>query len=585
MSSEIVADLVDRYDPDDDRDPYRQPAVLRCALHEHVCSLQGAADAISEAFKVDVSKSTVHRAKEAHDIRDAVTEGAFADVLEGTDGTEPGQPPSFFVRRSDDTPVHPFDVDCYEPVVLEGGDPWDDTTPTTPRFRPSPDSQSTESPANTTNPTLDRGTGVYKSHSNVTPSEYRVTKQHRDKSLVAPPSAPYSDDYPAKYAACGCGDCSERHFLDGDGGPIDCPSPVPVTLAGARKIYRVTEGANVAADQPGNDVQRGRQQYAKTVKADSAAFRAGGPNPTDGNGFTANGPIRTDTVTTVLVSLRPSPSDANDRLVTPYRLVQDTKDAWTEARDEIPRNVGEGLVSHVWTFAGTDKWATPHVHWYGYYYDPDDAVDRSEFTPMVTRYLNAAAFGSTESHIKIDATDGPHGGSAPNDGDSGESTVGRDTRGGPSSCGETTEGTAAATTPADDVPERNTLTDDAPVRHDPDDVTLTDGVVRVESDPLLADPKRLSANTNTTGVFDNIICDEKGADRLTDGDVQSRGAIYLATQLPKLALHGAEPDAAVEMAAFTDVAGDGRHTFGTHNVGKLADSLDALRQFEIESTP
>jgi len=584
VSSELFADLVDRYDPDDGRDPHRQPAVLRCALHKHVCSLRETADAISETFDTNVSKSAVHRAKEAYDIRDAVTEGVFADVLDGTDETEPGQPSSFFVSRPNDTPVHPFDADCFEPVPMEDTS-RNDIAPLTPRFRLPTDSQSTESPTHTSNPNSDPETGVYKDRSEMTPSTYRVTKQHRDGSLVAPPSAPYSGDFPAKYVACGCGNCEERHFLDGDGGPINCPAPVPVTLAGARRIYRKAEGANVATDRAGNDVQRGRQQYAKTMKADSAVFRAGGPNPTDGDGFTANGPLRTETVTTVLVSLRPSPLDANDRLVTPYRLIQDTKDAWAEARDEIPRNVGNGRISHVWTFAGTDTWATPHVHWYGYYHDPDDDVDRSDFAPMITRYLNAAAFGSTESHVKIDAADDLHGGPAPDDGDSAEETVGRDTRGGPSPRGETTEGSAAAPTPADDVPDKNASTGETPVRYDPDDVTLTDGVVRVESDPLLADPERLSANTSTTGVFDDILCDEKGADRLTDGDVQSRGAIYLATQLPKLALHRAEPDAAVEMAAFTDVAGDGRHTFGTHNLGKLADSLDALRQFEIESTP
>lgn len=567
MSTGLSADLQDRYDPDDGRDPYRQPAVLRCAFQKHVLSLRDAAEAISEAFDIDVSKSTVGRAKKEYDIRHAEKDGVFADVLEGVDGTEPGQPPSFYIQREDSTPVHPYDTDCFEPVPLEGGGAWDDTLSTTPHFRPSHDSQSTDSSTHTSNPNSDRGTGVYKGPTDVTPSDYRVTKQHRDESLVAPPSAPYSEDFPAKYVACGCGNCAERHFLDGDGGTIDCPAPVPVTLAGARRIYRTAEGANVAADdRDGDDVQRGTQKYSKTTKADSAAFRANGPNPTNGDGYTANGPICTDHITTVLVSLRPSPTDVREKLVTPYTLVQDTKDSWAEARDEIPRNVGEGLLSYVWSLAGTDDWATPHVHCYLYYYDRFDAVERSDFTRMVTRYLNAAAFGSVESHIEIkdDRDDGkPH--------DCGDS------RGGGDFDGETTKQSAANDTAA---------VESQPVEYAPDDVELTDGVVRVEPDPLLANPERLSAKTSGTGVFDDILRDETGADRLTDGDVQSRGAIYLAKQFPQLALKGAEPDAAVETAAFIDVASDNRHTFGgSQNHTKLADAMDTLREFEAESIP
>jgi hypothetical protein len=89
------------------------------------------------------------------------------------------------------------------------------------------------------------------------------------------------------------------------------------------------------------------------------------------------------------------------------------------------------------------------------------------------------------------------------------------------------------------------VTDSSPT-YDPDDVALADGAVRPEDKPILAGPERLSGHTDTTGAFDDVRRDEKDADRLTEGDIQSCGAIYLATQLPKLALHGTEPDAAVE---------------------------------------
>lgn len=113
---------------------------------------------------------------------------------------------------------------------------------------------------------------------------------------------------------------------------------------------------------------------------------------------------------------------------------------------------------------------------------------------------------------------------------------------------------------------------------------MVDGAVRVETDPLLCDPEKLSAKTSGTSAFDDVLRDEKGADRLTDGDVQSRGAIYVATQFPKLALKGAEPDAAVETASFINVASDGRHTHGgSKNRGKLADAMDALNDHETKT--
>lgn len=556
MSSNIVADLRDRYDPDDRRAPHRQPAVLRCALHGHVCSLREAADAISEAFDDDVSKTTVYRAKDHHGIRDAVTDGAFADVLEGNDGSEPAQPPSFILSRSEDTPIHPFDTDCFEKAeVRVGNTERNGKTLPTPRFTSPSDSDSLRTTPDSTVSDLNRGTPLYKGRDSTVPSVYRVTKQYRDESLVAPPHVAKSDDFPDRYCACGCGDCEKRHFLDGDGGSIDCPNPLPVTVGGARRIYRKTAGTNHADEKTGRDTQRGRQQYARLMKADSAVFRTDGPDPFGDNGaFTANGPVRTDHITTVLVSLRVSPtvqlSDGPERLVTPFRLLQDAKDGWAEARDEIPRDCGDGLLSYFWTVAGTDKWATPHIHCYLYYHDPDDAVTREDFKPLVTRFVTSSAFAATDAHITVAWSD-----------DEG---------------GDRDEHDSVNQQPSDDY---------LPDEYDAENVDLVDGTARIEPDPLLADPRRLSAQTDTTGAFDDVLRDENGADRLIDGDVQSRGAIYVGSQLPTLALLGAEYDAAVEFASFCDLTADGRHlSHGSGAFYSLADTLDTLIEHSTEQS-
>jgi hypothetical protein len=105
---------------------------------------------------------------------------------------------------------------------------------------------------------------------------------------------------------------------------------------------------------------------------------------------------------------------------------------------------------------------------------------------------------------------------------------------------------------------------------------LKEGTVRIEHDPLLVDPKRLGKRTDTTvtDAFSDILTG--GQARLNDGRyVQSRGAVYVGTQLPKLALKGAESDADVETAAFLDVANSGDNTaFGGGAFYEYSDVLD-----------
>jgi len=245
------------------------------------------------------------------------------------------------------------------------------------------------------------------------------------------------------------------------------------------------------------------------MKADSAALKRDGSDTNTGQ-FVGGKSDYTD-ITTALVSLRLSPTDDDDRLVTPYRLVQDLKDAWAEARPNLPTN--DDLIAYFWAIAGTDTWATPHVHCYLWYTDPNDDVHRDDFRPVVESFVKAATF------------------------------------------------------PAD--------------AHIDDDGGLVNGVARVEHEPLLADPEALHTRLDDD-AFADVVNQSTGPKRLTHGDdAQSQGAIYVGSQLPKLALAGAESDAETEAAVFVDVASDGRHTArGGGDFNFLANALDALSDHE-----
>ncbi|WP_250137819.1 hypothetical protein [Halorientalis salina] len=456
---------------------------------------------------------------EKHGIRDPLTDGPFADILQADDDTEPAQPPSFLLERSEDSPVHPFDSDVHT-LDTDDEQGWvverNEKSVPTPRLVSSPDSDSSVTTTETPNSDFESGTGVYKWSTDTSPSAYRVDPSNREVSLVAPPDAVQSDDYPDLYKACGCGTCDEKHFLDGDGGTIDCSQPVPVTIAGARRIYQHTEGTNYADDVDGNDVQRASQKYARLMKADSAVLGMDGTEPpTEPTDATyISGKAEYDDWTTVLVSLRVSPTDDDGRLVTPLVLVDDCLDAWQEARTKLPTDKYDLFVRY-WLGTGTDDWGSPHIHCHLWIPDPDDDVTRTDFRPTVETFVQASTFAPVEAHF------------------------------------ETGSGKR---------------------------VQLTEGVVRVENSPLLANPDRLGSRVTSDNPFGDVL--DTAPERLTDGDsVQSRGAIYVGTQHLGFALLGAERPAHTEAAAFFEVGTMGRHT--SHGAGgfyEFADHCDALNE-------
>jgi hypothetical protein len=416
----------------------------------------------------------------------------FADLREGDD-TEPAQPPSFLLDRDDDNPVHPFDTEIHDPSSAEEG--WwsrgeDEETLITAHFVSSPDTDSTASRSDSQDSPSDPNSSPYKTSTEWDPSAYRVGLNEREQSLVAPPTT--VENISPRYRACGCGECDERHFLDGDGGTVECPTPVPVTVAGARRIYRKAEGGQYADESAGNDPQRGKEKYEKLSKADTTALWTD-----DGNlGEYVRSKSDFDDITTVLISLRIPPTDNEDRLVTPYQQVVNTRDAWAEARGKLPTNNEDTVLSaYYWTFAGTEQWATPHVHAYLWIADPDDEVVPQDFRPVVTEFVESSAYARWDSHLESDDRAAP----------------------------------------------------------------LDDGTVRIEHEPLLVEPVGLHIDDVEGGAFADVKALEESPDRLTDdGHVQTRGAVYVGSQLPQLALAGRETPAEREAAAFFDVVSDGR---------------------------
>jgi hypothetical protein len=262
-------------------------------------------------------------------------------------------------------------------------------------------------------------------------------------------------------------------------------------------------------------------------------MRASGPEPLDDDtdgGFTSSPmPMRIEEKTTVLISLRQSPTKSG-LLVTPYTLLRDLKNAWGEARDYIPRDCGDRLMGYIWTLTGTEEWATPHVHCYLYYHDAEDEVTHEDFAPLVHEFISSSTYAATDAHLGADCSDG------------------------------------------------ETITDSCPADAD---IPLADGVVSIEHDPLRVNPDHLATDVNTDNVFKRLSRDPRGVKRLSDGDIQTRGAVYVASQLPGWALVGGENPAHAEFAAAADALNDNRPTSrSSRRFYHYADTLDTLREFE-----
>lgn len=499
----------------DDGKPHWNEQILRYLLHEQDKTLRDAAETLEAVFGYSVSHTTVKNARNDLGLKRTST---FAEVESKGNDTEIGQPSSSDLTRSTDPVVHPLDTECFD----ESSDVWGEVDPSMVESTAN-NTLNYPSQSNSTASNTDSTDQPLQAQSKQT-CQWRVSKSEHEFGLIAPPYK--VTEIPDQYRVCGCGDCNERHYLDGTNGAVDCPKPLPCTVGGGREIYQKAEGTGISEDKQGNDANRGRHKYKQMCYADSAALRVDLSNAE----FDDNGDLTSEDVTyvlprpnlpnitTSLVSLRLSNTDSQGRLVTPYTLIQDCKSAFFEARPHFPNDPEEdGFIASYYLFTGTDKWGTVHLHQYSWYFDPTDSVGVSDFQKGVKEFDDASTFAA-DAHLT-------------------------------------------------------------------DDDQIQQGCVRIEHEPLPVDPEVLQSNSGTTTIstFTEVTKSEQDElKRLTDGvDYQTRGSIYVATQLPELALVGAESPADAEFTAALKAAYDGRQTsYGIGYFYQLVEDLETLLEDE-----
>lgn len=212
---------------------------------------------------------------------------------------------------------------------------------------------------------------------------HRVPPSRYDQGLIAPPSVD-PERLPAPFVGCGCGDCNVDPFGNG-GTPVTevCPTPQPMTRGTAREVYRRVVGSNRETPNRTSKVEGACRWYANLLDGD-AYLRA-----------------EMEGLTTVLVSLRLSPTDENGKVVTPWQLTEDLYANVGAVMDSLRYSLGQ---KHDFDFeyaritSGTREWVTPHLHIYCWVADPDDNVSPEMFRRPVAKHVERCSRASWDAH-------------------------------------------------------------------------------------------------------------------------------------------------------------------------------------------
>lgn len=190
--------------------------------------------------------------------------------------------------------------------------------------------------------------------------EHRVPPSRFDQGLIAPPSVD-PDRLPEPFVA--------------DEGR-------PLTRGEARGTYRRIVSSNRATDGVSSKLDDARSRYARIR---------------DGDRY-----LRTtmDGLTTVLLSLRLSPTDENGRVVTPWQLTEDLYAPLESVMGSLRYTLGKhGFeYEYVRVTSGTVGWSSPHLHLYCWVEDPHDAVDCEMFRSVVSKHVEKCPRASWQSH-------------------------------------------------------------------------------------------------------------------------------------------------------------------------------------------
>lgn len=239
-----------------------------------------------------------------------------------------------------------------------------------------------------------------------TPETSWPTQYARRQTPIAPESM--VDELPRPLVACGCGSCSAAlNPLNEDTievGNTDqvayyadtCEDPRPVTVETARKVYAKFKTARFAnEDTPCATVTNTRSHYRTILDADRRRRR------------------QYDALTTVLLSLRLSPTDDAGEWLSPVSLDVALTESWSGGtgrgvRGKIQYEIGTKLgldYDYVAVTAGTRDSATPHLHVLLWIDDPDREVTPDVVDTIVQKHRNHPQVLSDSHAVVADTAD------------------------------------------------------------------------------------------------------------------------------------------------------------------------------------
>lgn len=214
---------------------------------------------------------------------------------------------------------------------------------------------------------------------------HRPLPSYFDDGVVAPPSVNPSR-LPDPFVTCNCEEWQVDHH-DPEGDAVTtadtCPTPRPLRRGAAREVYRRIVTAN-DPDLGGEDdtatdtlvtskLQQACRQFAR-VRDGDVLVRAEMDDPT-----------------TVMLTLRQSPTDDEERVVSPWTLSERLFANVGSVMDAVRYTINKyGFDRYEWVrvVSGTRDWATPHCHLYLYIDDPDDVVNPTMFESAIEKHVN-----------------------------------------------------------------------------------------------------------------------------------------------------------------------------------------------------
>ena len=169
-----------------------------------------------------------------------------------------------------------------------------------------------------------------------------------------------------------------------------CDDPTSVTLEGAATLVGKFTTSKHGDDSEKGKIDSEKRAYATLMERDRHVRRRFGHS----------------NVTTVLLSLRPSPRTSEDSWRTPTELAREVANVTQRTFAKLRRDLdGQYPFEVSYVIAGTQVFATPHSHIVLYLDDPDNAARPSDFSPAVQYGVSRLSTASPDAHSIDDEGD------------------------------------------------------------------------------------------------------------------------------------------------------------------------------------